>query len=364
MKNILFIDTGFEYGGGTKSFLYLLKHIDKTKYNIYVYFENDYTYNNKNISKIIETLGCKFIKTDIKKKSIRKIKKEFIRIFSKDILQKQEYKLKLIFSLEFLTKISNLKIDLIHLNNHFGTNLEYIKAANQLGIPVIQHLRKNSELKKWQINILKNCIFNTISVSKATYNFYYKYLKIDENIIFNPFPIDIKPYTKNDNEIKILFPANYLENKGHKLVFKAFNNINTNITLYIAGIGTFDKYTKQLLQKNERIIELGFINLNKYYKDVDYVISFSENEGLPRVVIEGLLYGCGIISSNYEVSKEIYQTSEQRNFYIIERNSEKLEKLLKSLPIIKRKIPDLKIKKLMSIENYIHSIENLYKSLI
>jgi GalNAc-alpha-(1->4)-GalNAc-alpha-(1->3)-diNAcBac-PP-undecaprenol alpha-1,4-N-acetyl-D-galactosaminyltransferase len=361
-KNILYIDTGCEYGGGTKSFLYLLEYLDKSKFKPFVFFENDYIVDNKKISEIIEEKGGKFI-TFEKFNGISKLKKEFLRIISKDKLKKEIIKLKIEYVRKFFNSF-NFKVNVIHLNNHFGTNLEYIYVSNELNIPVIQHLRKNSELSKIEIDILKNLNFNTISVSNATYNFYSKYLEIKNNIVYNPFLINSEEIQLNNKKIKILFPANYLENKGHFLVFKALENLE-NIELILAGDGKFDKKTLNLKNKLQNVRELGFIkNIDKFYKEVDYIISFSQNEGLPRVIIEGLLYGCGIISSDYDAVKEICELSEKRNFYIIKRNVKILRNLLQNLKPINYKIPDKKIKLIFSIENYINSIENLYKSLL
>jgi len=362
MKNILYIDTGYEFGGGTKSFLYLLKYLNKEIYKPYVFFKHNYKVGDVNISETIFNYEGQFIKNNFKQGKLSKIKKELIRVFSKKLLQKIEFKYRLDFARDVLNSIE--KIDLIHLNNHFGTNLEYIIVANELNIPIIQHLRKNSSLSKWEIEILKQQKFHSISVSKSTYNFYSKFLKINNLVIYNPFMINEKNYEIQNQKIKILFPANYLKNKGHKLVFEAIKNIKS-IEIILAGNGIFDKETETLKNNLENITELGFVeDISKLYKQVDYVISFSENEGLPRVIIEGLLYGCGIISSNFKAAEEIYELSEKRNFYIIQRKSKELNDLLKNIKPIENKIPDQKIKTIFSLNNYISQIENLYKSLL
>ena len=73
MKNILFIDTGYEYGGGTKSFLYLLEGLMKypNEYNFYVFFEHDYLINNdKTINQYLKTLNVTVIENIIYYKKI------------------------------------------------------------------------------------------------------------------------------------------------------------------------------------------------------------------------------------------------------------------------------------------------------
>jgi len=363
MKNILYIDTGLEYGGGTKSFLYLLEYLDKTQYKPFVFFENNYKVGDKFISEIIKEKGGEFIESSIKKTKHSKIKKEFLRLISKKLLKQKEFEYKLDFARKFLSNL-NFKVDIIHLNNHFGTNLEYIIAANELNIKVIQHLRKNSMLDKWKIELLKTQKFNTISISKTTNQFYKNLLDIDKNIIYNPFLIDIKPYKKEKTKnIQILFPANYFKNKGHHIVLEAMQEIS-NIDLLLAGSGKLDSNSMNIINKHVNIKELGFVDLDEWYRKVDYVMLFSENEGFGRVIVEGLLYGCGIISSNYPAVYEIYENSNQDNFYIINRQKKELHNLLKNLYPLEYKIPDQKIKNIFSLDSYIQKIENLYKSLL
>ena len=63
LKKILFVDTGREYGGGTKSFLYLLRGLSaQQKYELCAFFETDYEAGGRKISQIIEEDGAKFIK--------------------------------------------------------------------------------------------------------------------------------------------------------------------------------------------------------------------------------------------------------------------------------------------------------------
>ncbi len=374
MKNILYIDTGNEYGGGTKSFLYLLEFLDKSKYTPYVFFEKDYYCSGQKISKIVEKYNGVFLTTTLLKKELTKLKKELLRIISKDKLIEEEIKNKVQYAQEVLYEFQkSFKIDVIHLNNHFGTNLEYIIAANKLQIPVIQHLRKNSLLSSFQKSLLYNLKYETISVSNATKNFYAKQLKVSDFVVYNPFPIE-KQYSKKKKEditnIKIAMPANYLENKGHKIVFEALLKANRDdIKLYLAGSGTFNKdteYLKEKLKQDGKVKELGFVsNMEELYNNVEYIISFSQNEGLPRVIIEGLCYGCGVISSNYEVAEEIYNLIDYKeHYFIIERKVDELVKLLLILEHIDERNTCLNILKTFSLDNYISGIEQIYQKLL
>ena len=68
LKKILFVDTGREYGDGTKNFLYLLRGLAaQQKYELCAFFETDYEAGGRKISQIIEEDGTKFIKFEPKK---------------------------------------------------------------------------------------------------------------------------------------------------------------------------------------------------------------------------------------------------------------------------------------------------------
>lgn len=368
IKKILFIDTGIEYGGGTKSLLYLIEALKKAGiYDVFVYFENNYMVKDKKILDIMEEKEIKIIKFNKPKFEISKFKREIFRIFYKKLIKKKRYEYDLRFAKKML--LENNKFDFIHLNNHFSANLSYISAANDLGIKVIQHLRKNSPLDKFDTNILNKNIFKAISVSKSTFEFYNKYLKFDNCVIYNPV-FKKQNYKKIDKfeEISIIMPANFLKLKGHDLVFDAMLNLNRDdLRLYIAGSGSFEKKTKDkldILIKNGLVVNLGFVeNMDEIYPKFDYILGFSENEGLPRVVIEALSYGLGVIFSNINVINEIYNISSKKDdFYIVNRTANDLHNLLLKIEKPKNKEIDFNIINTFSFENFSKSILNFYSN--
>lgn len=73
-----------------------------------------------------------------------------------------------------------------------------------------------------------------------------------------------------------------------------------------------------ILVKNGLVVNLGFVeNMDEIYPKFDYILSFSENEGFPRVVIEALSYGLGVIFSNINVINEKFTISLQRKMIFI-----------------------------------------------
>ena len=395
MKKILFVDTGREYGGGTKSFLYLLRGLAaRQKYELCAFFETDYESGGRKISQIIEEAGAKFINFAPKKQP-SKLKKELLRALGGQILAKYLYKKDYDYALCLLRQVQP---DVVHLNNHFSTNLAYITAANALNIAVVQHLRKNSAVEPFKLEILKWLKFTPVCVSNETYAFYAAQIKMPKNVVYNPVKAPIlkpeKPETsenlslsqanlKNSSDdksaalkdkfdaekINIVMPANFLTLKGHELVFDALAGLKrSDIKVYFAGGGELKAGAKakfDALIKSGKAEYLGFVSkMDEIYAACDYVLGFSSDEGLPRVVIEALGCGLGAVYSDIVVIREIYEiSSKKQDFFIVQRSSDALLACFESLRKPASKSHDDAVIKAFSIENYLRGIDRIYSEL-
>lgn len=390
MKKILFVDTGREYGGGTKSFLYLLRGLAaQQKYELCAFFETDYEAGGRKISQIIEESGAKFIKFEPKKQP-SKLKKELLRALGGQILAKQLYKKDYDYALCLLRQVQP---DVVHLNNHFSTNLAYIAAANALNIAVVQHLRKNSAVEPFKLEILKRLKFTPVCVSNATYEFYAAQIKMPKNVVYNPVEAPVLKREKSEagenlspsqanlknsvtlkakfdaEKINIVMPANFLTLKGHELVFDALAGLKrSDIKVYFAGGGELKAGAKakfDALIKSGKAEYLGFVSkMDEIYAACDYVLGFSSDEGLPRVVIEALGCGLGAVYSDIAVIREIYEiSSKKQDFFIVQRSSDALLTCFESLRKPGSKSPDDAVIEAFSIENYLRGIDRIYSEL-
>ena len=376
MKKILFVDTGREYGGGTKSFLYLLRGLAaQQKYELCAFFETDYEAGGRKISQIIEEIGAKFIKFEPKKQP-SKLKKELLRTLGGQILARYLYKKDYDYALCLLRQV---RPDVVHLNNHFSTNLAYIAAANSLNIAVVQHLRKNSAVEPFKLEILKRLKFTPVCVSNATYEFYAVQIKMPKNVVYNPVKAPVlgreKPEASENlsssqtKKINIVMPANFLTLKGHELVFDALAGLKrSDIKVYFAGGGELKAGAKakfDALIKSGKAEYLGFVSkMDEIYAACDYVLGFSSDEGLPRVVIEALGCGLGVVYSDIAVIREIYEiSSKKQDFFIVQRSSDALLACFESLRKPASKSPDDAVIKAFSIENYLRGIDGIYSEL-
>ena len=395
LKKILFVDTGREYGGGTKSFLYLLRGLAaQQKCELCVFFETDYEADGRKISQIIEEARAKFIKFEPKKQP-SKLTKELLRALGGQILAKYLYKKDYDYALCLLRQVCP---DILHLNNHFSTNLAYIAAANALNIAVVQHLRKNSAVEPFKLEILKRLKFTPVCVSNATYDFYAAQIKMPKNVVYNPVEAPVLRREKSEagenlshlqanlkdsgddksaalkaksdaDKINIVMPANFLTLKGHELVFDALAGLKrSDIKVYFAGGGELKSGAKakfDALIKSGKAEYLGFVSkMDEIYAACDYVLGFSSDEGLPRVVIEALGCGLGVVYSDISVIREIYEiSSKKQDFFIVQRSSDALLACFDSLRKPASKSPDDAVIKAFSIENYLRGIDRIYSEL-
>ncbi len=395
LKKILFVDTGCEYGGGTKSFLYLLRGLAaQQKYELCAFFETDYEAGGRKISQIIEEAGAKFIKFEPKKQP-SKLKKELLRALGGQMLAKYLYKKDYDYALCLLRQV---RPDVVHLNNHFSTNLAYIAAANALNIAVVQHLRKNSAVEPFKLEILKRLKFTPVCVSNATYDFYAAQINMPKNVVYNPVEAPVLGQEKSETDenlshsrsnlknsaadksatlkakfdaekINIVMPANFLTLKGHELVFDALAGLKrSDVKVYFAGTGELKAGAKakfDALIKSGKAEYLGFVSkMDEIYAACDYVLGFSSDEGLPRVVIEALGRGLGAVYSDIAVIREIYEiSSKKQDFFIVQRSSDALLACFDSLRKPASKSPDEAVIKAFSIENYLRGIDRIYSEL-
>ena len=104
MKNILILDTGKEWGGGTNSLLELLRRIDRTNYKFTVLFYHNYSKpGESDIKTEIEKLGIDFSVLDRDSQPLTvKILKETARVL---LFFSRKLRKLFIFQLDYLFRI-------------------------------------------------------------------------------------------------------------------------------------------------------------------------------------------------------------------------------------------------------------------
>ena len=162
----------------------------------------------------------------------------------------------------------------------------------------------------------------TISVSESINRYYNDTYKNDT--IYIPNGVDDKKFVEAKEIIEkyslntgdyILFLARLVPEKGAHYLIDAFNQIDTDKKLVIAGGSSHtDEYVNTLKEKtknNPNIIMTGFVKgriLDELFSNAYMYVLPSEIEGLPISLLEAMSYGqCCLVSDieeNIDVIKE------------------------------------------------------------
>ena len=206
MKNILILDTGKEWGGGTNSLLELLRRIDKKNYKFTALFYHNYSKPNETFMSFKNTMDNKNnppsppfvkggmggfsgefdIKTEIEKLDVNfilmkhsrwslsaKILKETGRtllFFSERLRKLYVFFIEYFFRIEedaarIARLLKDLNIDILYMNNQPSTNIEGILAAKTAGIKSLLHSRIETELNFFEVKAVNKWLTKMICVS-------------------------------------------------------------------------------------------------------------------------------------------------------------------------------------------------------
>ena len=324
-KKILFYTSGVGLGGVEKVVLEVLKEIDKSKFDIKLALQ----YENENLfeNEIPKEVNYKYMlpqKVIDKSLYFRERKKNiFYKMLYSFMLSYEKYIIKKNY-LEF-SKDREIVIDfksgdflkLINLEN--GTEKKRVCWLHS----EITKLNKYEKRKKFLRGNLNKCD-KVVCICEDMKNGVIKeMLELEDKleVIYNPFDIEKIKIKSNDyseikdNEKKLL-EDNYiimvsrLDNvqKDFDTLIKAFKTVNQkrkDIKLYLLGNGPDRKKVESMI-KNENLqeyIKLLGVKKNPYswIKGSKLLVHSSRYEGFGLVLVEALILGKVVISSNCKV---------------------------------------------------------------
>lgn len=397
--NILILDTGKEWGGGTNSLLELLKRIDKNKYSFTVVFYYNYKKgSDSDIQKEIEKLGINFILLPQKSQAtFIKIIKEVSRIL---FFYSKKIKKMIIFWIDYFYKIKpnakriayiikDLKIDLLYMNNQPSSNLEGIIASKITGIPSVLHCRVEPILNFFEAKLTNSYVNKIICVSEGVKNELIKHKVNTEKCIVVYDGIDISMFPKqsaeeirkkleiSEKEMTIGTVGSLMKRKRIADLIKVFSiirsRIDNEIKLIIVGEGPEKENLIELAKRKNLINDIIFTGFQNdaisYINAFDIFVMPSDKEGLPRVIIEAMLMSKPVVASNKSGPTELVVNGET-GFLVPPRNPEAFaEKILLLLrnPALRKQMGEKgreRIIKNFSIVCCIKGVENVFKEVL
>lgn len=128
--------------------------------------------------------------------------------------------------------------------------------------------------------------------------------KLKPNLILDKYGLTEQSY--------ILFLSRIVPEKGLHYLIDAYNQLNTDKKLVIAGASSnTNEYYNSIVEKakdNPNIIMTGFVSgdlLNELYTNAAVFVLPSEIEGMPLVLLEAMSYDIPILASNIPENTEI-----------------------------------------------------------
>lgn len=336
MKNILILDTGKEWGGGTNSLLELLCRIDRTNYKFTVLFYHNYSKPGESDMKTeIEKLGIDFSVLDRDSQSAAaKILKETARVLlffnrrvRKLFIFRVDYRFRIKKDAEKIRRVlKELNIDLIYMNNQPSSNLEGIIAARNAGIMSLVHSRIEADLNPFEVNAVNNWLTKMVCVSEGVKrSFIEQGINSSKcSVVHNGIDAGLKALSPADGirrefgikkeEVLIGAVGSLMKRKRFNDLIKAVAYLRDskglgNIKCLIIGEGPERASLQKEIERKhlgDRIILAGFrSDAISYINALDIFILPSEREGFPRVILEAMLMEKPVIACDIAGPSEV-----------------------------------------------------------
>jgi glycosyltransferase involved in cell wall biosynthesis len=305
MKKLAYVITQAEMGGAQKSILLLCKYL-KSQYNITVYSAPEGELIDE-----LKVLGITHIPVEDMVREInllkdykayKYLKKEFLdKAF--DIVHCHSSKAGIIArEAAYSAKVKNI----IYTAHGFVFNEPMNKYKKDLYV-----FLEKFEAKKSNTII---CVDpNDVTIAQKLN------MKCKNQITYIPNGIDFdieQDSNNNSNSVKNSFTfgfvANFYENKGHRYLIQAFNElvktVNYKANLVLIGSGELEQEMKFLSKDNSYIKFLGFRkDAQELMKSFDCFVMSSIKEGFPFVILEAIKNKIPVISTDVGAIKEILQ---------------------------------------------------------
>lgn len=362
MINLVIRSGSLRMGGIERVLIEVLQNLDRKKYNISLLIEDDSGKENVFLKDIPKDIDLYFLKPEElirETENYRNKKKNLFYKLMYELNMRKERKITLKNTLIHLEEIRKKygEID-VFLDYDWGAR-RYIKKIDAKKKIIWIHssinnlLKKRSKIVRFGKNINNyDKVVIICDEMKDEAKELYPYLEKKLYRCYNPFNFDriiklSEDYSELNNEQKKLIKDDYivavsrldLVQKDYYTLIKGYKKAlkkGIKEKLYIVGYGRDEKKVKQLIEKEglrEKIIIIGKMkNPYIWMKNAKMFIHSSYYEGLPTVIIEAMICGKVVLSSDCPTGpKEILRKNNCGILFKMKDEndlSEKLEKLL------------------------------------
>lgn len=268
--------------------------------------------------------------------------------------------------------LQEIQPDVLHTNNLHDFSVIVWKVAHELKIPVVHTLRDYTLLqtvRKYE-QLIHKYFSNTVSIATAPSLFTLEifknrgYFKKSLKCIAIPNAIDVdeekfqarleNAYNKTDDLIvKFAFLGRYHKDKGIDWLISVFDKIKINAELHLFGKGKLTKESVEILSRNDKIYDHGFLkedDLLKELDNIDVIVAPSLwDEPFGRVILDGYKNACPVIITNRGGMPEVVEN--EKTGVILENETDQCladalmfmsmrENTKKMLPFIKEKLKE------------------------
>lgn len=339
-KRILLLDTGNEWGGGTNSMFELLKRIDRTCFAVTCGFYKDYRRGKAGrlLSEELADIGIPLVILPTRRQPRwAKLAKELARGL---LFWHRSLRARAVFAIERCWRIrpradrlaaflQREKFDLLYLNNQPASNLEGYLAAEQAGVPVVQHCRSEPKLNASERDAVNRiaraviCVSHGVAAALVRQGVQPALCRVVHNGIDTqqalPAPQPLPGVPSGTPVIGTI--GSLIKRKASDHLLRAVAKLPQDLAPYalIVGEGAEEAALRQLavdLGLQSRVIFAGFQKQPlPWLAALDVFVLTSPSEGLPRTILEAMLLARPVVASNVTGTNEVVADGETGLLY-------------------------------------------------
>lgn len=327
-KRILIIDSGCEWGGGTNSLLLLLRH-SRPDWTWQACFYHDYQQQGQQVSTHLRALGVMFFTIPAPRISFGfKLLRE-LRLASRTWC---EWHGKWLAAGRVLAEQVRLhQPAVLYANNHPDANVPVYLAAQATQVPVVQHVRKISPISARVAALVNAHAAAVICVSHDVYTHVVNAGITPTRCCVIPNGIDVaqvlpdstpirQRYGWNEHHFVVGCVGSLLPLKHVEHALEAFAHAyQPHWRLLIVGDGPLRASLQTLAQQLGITTQVVFAGFHRevlaFIQACDCIVSCSEGEGLPRVLLEAMLCRKAIVASRVSGSREVINEAQVGRLY-------------------------------------------------